>query len=571
MKKTVAIHITPVAIRIAEGCLSGAKLRITRTALIPDSSDYFTDGKLDHLAEMANSIVKAMKESGMKAKSLAICYDNHNDIAVEWVEGIAVEEKKRRMKFREWLHSDAGKKKAPEDDEAANKSETGLLTKRTGWGQYITESESGVLTSITTADRDLISGIAWQFEELGYHVDSIESPSTALLYLHHAAPYNYDSMVKLLIQANKEGICTVYRWTKDIPAQVTERPTSPDDGDLPSQILAVCQREALAGSGLRRPLIMLGGDLLNTYSAYNAAAEKLGENGYSVLDIYNCHFEDTQPNQCVDNSLKVEICGNRGNENVCGQFTACIGLLLRALESTPCDLITRKDLMKTNSAALKKSAYVMFAAVIVLAASVAATGLRIVGTNKMKAEIVSDAVLNGNLATAVANRQGMQDRIAAMDGIDSRYKGVLTYALGTVNSSLNIASIDTENVLDETTSASKFSSDATTGTAATTSGTEGETQGAADPAASGQSSGKEETTLNLASRQKIIIRGYANSSGTAMDFYNSLMSTGIGSVELVGIQQVKLEDNREDQSGKKIADGPTETIYAFEVTVGGGK
>jgi len=557
LKRTAAIHITPTCIRVAEGAITGSKLRIYKTALVPNAEQYFPDGKCDHLAELAAAVAAAMRSAGMKAKDLCIAYENLGDIAVEWVEGTVPEEKPRRKISNLW-HMEIGKKAITSQKEQET-ADTGMCRQVDHWGVYVTEGERGTLRSVSTADNDLIAGIAYEFHDLGYHVNSIESQQTALLYLRHAAPYSWDSKEKMLIQT-RENACTVYRWTKDTPAHVTERPFDTESSTVPEQVLAICQRESLAGN-LRRPLIMLGGDLMATYSAYIGAVEYMEQNGCTILDIYNCKEPDGgEPNRCVDKALPTEIYANRGKENVCGQFTVCIGLLYRQLEKEPCNLLTKGNLQKTDMAALKLSARLVSISAAALALALALTGVRLVGTYRMRSELQSATALQGSLASAIANRQGMEDRLTALAGIDSRYKSVLVYALGNVNSSLNIASIDTENVLEETTSASKFAADTASQPAET--GTDGSQTPATEAGG---------TPLDLTSRQKIIIRGYATSSGDAMQFYNSLMASGIGSVELVGIQQVKLEDNRKAQNGEKISTAPVASIYAFELSVGGEK
>lgn len=555
MKRTAVIHITPDLIRVAEGAITGNKLRIYKTALVPNAEQYFPDGKCDHLAELAAAVSTAMRNAGMKAQDLCIAYENSNDIAVEWVEGTAPDVTPR-PKIQDLWHMEVGKKNIPSQKEQTE-PDTGICRRVDHWGAYVANGECGTLQTVSTADTDLISGIAYEFRDLGYRIESIESPQTALLYLHRAAPYSWDSKEKMLIQTRGNAV-TVYRWIKGTPAHVTVRPFDTEEGTLAERVLTICQRESLAGD-LRRPLIMLGGDLMATYSDYISVTEYMEQNGCTILDLYNCKEPDGgEPNRCVDKALTTEIYANRGKENVCGQFTVCIGLLYRQLEKEPCNLLTKGNLQKTDMAALKLSARLVSISAAALALALALTGVRLVGTYRMRSELQSATALQGSLASAIANRQGMEDRLTALAGIDSRYKSVLAYALGNVNSSLNIASIDTENVLEETTSASKFAADTASQPA------EAGTDGSQTPAT--EAGG---TPLDLTSRQKIIIRGYATSSGDAMQFYNSLMASGIGSVELVGIQQVKLEDNRKAQNGEKISVVSPESVYAFEISVGG--
>ena len=157
------------------------------------------------------------------------------------------------------------------------------------------------------------------------------------------------------------------------------------------------------------------------------------------------------------------------------------------------------------------------------------------------------SITDAQLKIAEQNRDITRTMVDSLATIDSRYKDIFTFVYSQVTEDLNIASIDTEDMIPE--SAVVTTTPDATVTSDSTDISDGTETGDGSTGSVDVTNSAAEYTM-----QTIVIRGYSTSTNGPVELYNALVNAGLGEVKIVGVEQVPLPS--------------TETLFAFELTVG---
>lgn len=539
--KEACIHITRGDIRIVEGRITNGVMLLTRTAIVPNAKRFFHGERLAFMTEMVNSIVDAMNVNSFTTKTAHIIYDNGVDVQFyidEKLQGAGQQKKSLNLTF--------GKK--ADGGAAASKANSGTIVHKKAWGRYITESERGELYTTTTIERDLVEFMIDEFGKRGIYISSIEPPETALLYLRKILPYSYDALNKLVVYANDKDDGVFYQFTKDMPAGTKAFHFSDIASDSFVERVVGCIKNEMQKSSLINPYIMLVGDAFSDADEYVKISEALKEEGLFCIDIYGIWNDRSLPFN------RIRVTSPEQNIKIVsdGRFGIAICGIVRSLESKPENMIEGfhpKHVSREFREGLVN--FVLTVAILFFAYAGATTGISLY-ENKLAKEEYDRAlsITDAQLKIAEQNRDITRTMVDSLATIDSRYKDIFTFVYSQVTEDLNIASIDTEDMIPESAVVT------TTPDATVTSDSTDISDGTETGDGSDGSAGSVDVTNSAAeyTMQTIVIRGYSTSTNGPVELYNALVNAGLGEVKIVGVEQVPLPS--------------TETLFAFELTVG---
>lgn len=523
--KVVCVHIARNEIRITEGRFNDGVILITRTATVQKANRFFNGGRLVFLADMVSAIINTMKVNSFTSKTVHLVYDNHVNVQLDVKDNFEIS---HRMDFsaRDVGFSFTKKEKTPRS------ADTGIIVHKKAWGKFITETEQGEMTSTVTIERDLVDFLVSEFQSAGYKVASIEVPETAIMYLRRFVPYSYDAPHKIIVHAKsteKDG--KFYHFTKDAPADATsffvDDTVSP--AEYPAQLVAAIQEE-IQNKNLINPHIILSGDAFANEELYIACCKALKEAMLSCIDIYALWRDKSAP----INAIRVTMPGTDQEIDINGKYSLCIALLLRELESKPENLIEGFHPMFIRRGTKRTVIDLLFVtAACIMMWCLVDMGISVYEVYTAGREYDrASAATEATLRIAENARNDVKSQVDALNTIDKRYNEIFHFVYAQVSEDINIASVDTANLIP--------------------------TDKVPQSAIGGNQGKPGSTNITVAGQeyimQTIVIRGYSRTTNGPVELYNALVGAGLGEVKIVGVEQVELESG--------------ETLFAFELTVG---
>lgn len=536
--KIACIHITHDDIRLAEGRVSNGVILLSRTAIIQKADRFFHGERLAFMSDMVAAIVNAMTMNSFTAKDLYIVYDNNLQVDFFLDEKLLVKKDTRSFSF--------GKKKS--EREGAAVKNAGVIVHKKEWGKFITEMDKGQLYTTVSIERDLVDFMLSEFQEHGYHVVSIEPPETALLYLRKMVPYTYDALNKLVLYAKNDTTGYFYQFTKDAPSGGHKQVffEASEAGDFVGRVVNVIEDE-INKNGLHNPHIMLVGDAFADQNVYIECCREIRDHGLCSIDLYALWRDRSLPLNCVRVILPDEDMEITRD----GRFGLCMALMARVYEPKPENLVEGFRITgvgkKTKSAMME---FALTAASLFLVFSIMTTALS--GYENYVAQQEFDRATDATesrLALAKQKRDTAKAKLDALGTIDRRYNEIFRFVYAQVNEDLNIASIDTEDMIPVTDSS---------GSTYSTPNATNPNQAVSDPSAAAGTGDVVDVTGDSAfanyEMKVIVIRGYSRTTEGPVELYKALVNADIGEVKVVGVEQVPLPSQ--------------ETMFAFEMTVG---
>lgn len=550
--KITCIHITGKRIYLLEGRIKDDFLLVTHTTVVGKASAFFSNDRLVFMSDMVNAIASAMEVNSFTAKQVFIVYDNEKELSVELnmnndrqtvspervgLLGIATMDMTQLSKTIKERR--AAKK-------ARAKDNSGTISHKKMWGAYITESDSGEMTTSIRADRDLIEYMVAEFQERGYKVLSIEPLETSLFYLRKFVPFTYDALHKLVVYATNTHEVKYYTFTKDMPSSYQRKPLLMQN-DTPDDVVDFWANEieeVIRGNGLRNPNVMLAGSAFRSVDTYVDLCNTLRDRGIGIIDTYGLWNDISQP---MNRMHVVTPSADQGIDvALSAQWGGCIASLMRVLDPKPENLVQGMHLMMTkqskrNLSALIKTTATAAAIYALIGCGVSAYEVHIATGEAKRAQETTSL----QLSNAQQQRDAAKEKLHTLETIDTRYNEIFRFAYSHVDDNLNIASIDTEDMLPaKSTSVSHYVG----------SGAGYAQASELNVDASIAKAKEEEELVTIPLVQTIVIRGYSRTSSGPISFYESLAGAGLGAVNIVGIEQVTLPSE--------------ETLFAFEMTVG---
>lgn len=543
--KIACIHITRNDVRIVEGRVSSGVILISHSAIVQKADRFFSGDRLTNMSDLVSAIVNTMTMNSITAKELYIVYDNNLQVDFFLDEKLIAKKEYKSFSF--------GKKKDANAGDAASAKNVGVIEHKKEWGKFITETEKGQLYTTTKIERDLVDFLISEFQEHGYKVCSLEAPETALLYLRKMIPFTYDALNKLVLYANDETTGYFYQFTKDAPSggQKQVHFDASESNEFVGKVCGVIKDE-IRKSALHNPHIMLVGDAFANPDTYIECCRALQEEGLTCVDLYARWKNMNLPINCIrvivpDEDIEIERDG---------RFGICMALFARVFEGKPENLIEGFHLMglnkKTKIGLLEVGLTV---ASLFLVFSVITTGISVYENIVAKSEYerASNAT-ESRLALAQQQRDAAKARVDSLSTIDRRYNEIFKFVYAQVDEDLNIASIDTMDMIPSTeTTGSAYGGETTDSS-----------QAVSDPSQVTQPTDGEqapdvvdvtgETSATSYTMQTIVIRGYSRTTDGPVELYKALVNADIGEVKVVGVEQVPLPSK--------------ETLFAFELTVG---
>ena len=533
--KIASHHISDKSIKIAEAIVSRGRVEVTNAITIPNADRFFNQsGRLINLVSMVDTIVMSMESGGMTAKKLSVSFSGSALETVFSIDPI----KNLPKKGLSGISLSFGKKDGNTKAEA-DFSKGATIKRRHSWGQFVTQDEQGEAVSVTQAERDMVESFMRAFSSHGYKVISLETPDTALVYTRNTVEYSYDSLNKVVLYADNEESGVVYTMTKDVPSVITPvQFDTLESYSMQDRIRELVLREINKGQ-MRNPYIYLIGDAFANIDLYIQIAQDLEIDGLQVVDLYGMNKEVEQ----IPNSIQVCISeeADPTMPELTSEYGLCICLFLRCYEDKPENLCEGKlPSLISPKVSIVGSKVVLAAGILFFAVNLILTGLTGYETLSIRREIQDSTSLRTQLNQAEAKRDDARIQLEALNTIDPRLADVFTFIYENVDSSLNIASVDTIDMLPSVSSSTSNYN----GT-----GEEGSETG--EPVESAPV-----FAITNYTQQQLVIRGYSTKSNGSIELYNALQRAGIGEVRLVGHQQVGLPSG--------------ETIYIFELRAGTG-
>lgn len=543
--KIACIHITRNDVRIVEGRISSGVILISHSAIVQKADRFFSGDRLTNMSDLVSAIVNTMTMNSITAKELYIVYDNNLQVDFFLDEKLIAKKENKSFSF--------GKKKDANPGDAASAKNVGVIEHKKEWGKFITETEKGQLYTTTKIERDLVDFLISEFQEHGYKVCSLEAPETALLYLRKMIPFTYDALNKLVLYANDETTGYFYQFTKDAPSggQKQVHFDASESNEFVGKVCGVIKDE-IQKSALHNPHIMLVGDAFANPDTYIECCRALQEEGLTCVDLYARWKNMNLPINCIrvivpDEDIEIERDG---------RFGICMALFARVFEGKPENLIEGFHLMGLNKKTKIGLVEVGLTVVsLFLVFSVITTGISVYENIVAKSEYerASNAT-ESRLALAQQQRDAAKARVDSLSTIDCRYNEIFKFVYAQVDEDLNIASIDTMDMIPLTeTTGSAYGGETTDSS-----------QAVSDPSQVTQPTDGEqapdvvdvtgETSVTSYTMQTIVIRGYSRTTDGPVELYKALVNADIGEVKVVGVEQVPLPSK--------------ETLFAFELTVG---
>lgn len=536
--RVTSLHISSRTVHVVEAEMNRGRIEVLNAFTVRNMQRFFTtQGKLINMASMIDTIVMALNTNGVVGKRLMITFDDvfQTSFSIEAVTGV-----KKPSSVKKGLTSLFRKDEEDEEEQAGNIATIKLRQK---WGQYITQDDQGEAVSVTLAERDMVESMSALFETSGYHVISIEAPETTLVYTRNAIEYSYDYLHKIVIFANNEDKGEVYVMTKDVPSIIKTVQMDSFEGDFEDKIVDVCEQEAKTNQ-MRNPFVFLVGDAFNNVNRYISIAEKLEESGIQMFDLYgianNADISPTAVQIKINQSVKDEI-----GELTC-EYGMCISQLLRGYEKNPSSLCGKNRLPQVFNTKNKIIAVKVLraAAIVFLVVNIALTALCGLETFSVHSQVQNVDHIRSELHAVEERRNTAKTQLMALSEMDNRLKTVFTFALDSISPSLNIASIDTIDMLGYSTQQRLAE--------AAEENANAEKKEEKEKTAENVEETQDPTTKNT--KKAIIVRGYSTKSSGPVEFYNAMVAK-MDDVQLVATQQMELPSG--------------EIIYAFEIQVGG--
>jgi len=524
--KTVSVHITQQDVHVVEAETEKGKLTVYNAFTLHGFDRFFdTKGRLTNLAGLVDNIVMACKANGVTTKRMSICFADvfQTSFSIEPITGAA---KKRTLNLNMTIGGGGEKKDAPR--QTVN---TATITKRHSWGQYITQDEQGEAVSVTQAEKDLVESLVNSFTTAGFKVVSLETPDTALVYARNTNSYSYDSLNKIVLHSEDGTSGNLYVFTKDVPSVIKRVNFDMLEGNnLIEKTVSACSAEVQTGQ-MRNPQVALVGNAFHDTETYLTTAEQLLDAEIEVCDLYGSL--NVMPKE---GAVLIGFSSQSGlAETGLGcEYGIAICTLLRCFDEKPQSIVEVKSSVQITA----KDKFLFFrmlkiAAAIFLAVNLILTGITAVSAFSLSGKMQDSTAMNSRLTRVTALRDTARTQLDTLSTLDDRIEQVFLFTLENVDSTVNIASIDTEDMLATDTSSQPADAAAADGTETT------------DP----------NSPCNYVP-QRIIVRGYSTQSSGAIALFNALDGANIGSVKLVGHQQINLPSG--------------EAIYAFEINIEGG-
>lgn len=543
--KIACIHITRNDVRIVEGRVSSGVILISHSAIVQKAGRFFSGDRLANMSDLVSAIVTSMTMNSITAKELYIVYDNNLQVDFFLDEKLIAKKENKSFSF--------GKKKDSNDGDAASAKNVGVIEHKKEWGKFITETEKGQLYTTTKIERDLVDFLISEFQEHGYKVCSLEAPETALLYLRKMIPFTYDALNKLVLYANDETTGYFYQFTKDAPSggQKQVHFDASESNEFVGKVCGVIKDE-IRKSVLHNPHIMLVGDAFANPDTYIECCRALQEEGLTCIDLYARWKNTNLPINCIrvivpDEDIEIERDG---------RFGICMALFARVFEGKPENLIEGFHLMGLNKKTKIGLVEVgLTVASLFLVFSVITTGISVYENIVAKSEYerASNAT-ESRLALAQQQRDAAKARVDSLSTIDRRYNEIFKFVYAQVDEDLNIASIDTMDMIPSTETTGSAYGGETTDSSQAVSDPSQVTQPTDGEQASDVVDVTGETSATSYTMQTIVIRGYSRTTDGPVELYKALVNADIGEVKVVGVEQVPLPSK--------------ETLFAFELTVG---
>lgn len=543
--KIACIHITRNDVRIVEGRVSSGVILISHSAIVQKAGRFFSGDRLANMSDLVSAIVTSMTMNSITAKELYIVYDNNLQVDFFLDEKLIAKKENKSFSF--------GKKKDSNDGDAASAKNVGVIEHKKEWGKFITETEKGQLYTTTKIERDLVDFLISEFQEHGYKVCSLEAPETALLYLRKMIPFTYDALNKLVLYANDETTGYFYQFTKDAPSggQKQVHFDASESNEFVGKVCGVIKDE-IRKSALHNPHIMLVGDAFANPDTYIECCRALQEEGLTCIDLYARWKNTNLPINCIrvivpDEDIEIERDG---------RFGICMALFARVFEGKPENLIEGFHLMGLNKKTKIGLVEVgLTVASLFLVFSVITTGISVYENIVAKSEYerASNAT-ESRLALAQQQRDAAKARVDSLSTIDRRYNEIFKFVYAQVDEDLNIASIDTMDMIPSTETTGSAYGGETTDSSQAVSDPSQVTQPTDGEQASDVVDVTGETAATSYTMQTIVIRGYSRTTDGPVELYKALVNADIGEVKVVGVEQVPLPSK--------------ETLFAFELTVG---
>lgn len=543
--KIACIHITRNDVRIVEGRVSSGVILISHSAIVQKAGRFFSGDRLANMSDLVSAIVTSMTMNSITAKELYIVYDNNLQVDFFLDEKLIAKKENKSFSF--------GKKKDSNDGDAASAKNVGVIEHKKEWGKFITETEKGQSYTTTKIERDLVDFLISEFQEHGYKVCSLEAPETALLYLRKMIPFTYDALNKLVLYANDETTGYFYQFTKDAPSggQKQVHFDASESNEFVGKVCGVIKDE-IRKSALHNPHIMLVGDAFANPDTYIECCRALQEEGLTCIDLYARWKNTNLPINCIrvivpDEDIEIERDG---------RFGICMALFARVFEGKPENLIEGFHLMGLNKKTKIGLVEVgLTVASLFLVFSVITTGISVYENIVAKSEYerASNAT-ESRLALAQQQRDAAKARVDSLSTIDRRYNEIFKFVYAQVDEDLNIASIDTMDMIPSTETTGSAYGGETTDSSQAVSDPSQVTQPTDGEQASDVVDVTGETSATSYTMQTIVIRGYSRTTDGPVELYKALVNADIGEVKVVGVEQVPLPSK--------------ETLFAFELTVG---
>lgn len=532
--RVVTLYITPSGVRVVEGETKNGSPHIYSFFTVGGVSDYFAPAQnstgeyeITNMTALVSAIVEECKSHHVLSRRLMI---SSNCLGLETV--VKIEEGKGSLK--DFLFGDLEKrKKQHKKKETDNSVPPGFMRSKVMWGEFADGVVKRVSTT-TTGEKFVLLSLVREFYRSGYEVISVSDNVGSLINLRYTEESTFDSKGKIIVDFDE--VYHIITMVQDLPLIVDAYPPMMES-DLAIQIESVISRY-LERTG-RNPKLYFTGSLLSNTSVYTTLLDEMETCGYTVYDLFD--RPETDPDTGKDPTTGVDV--------FTADYAVNIAMLLSSHSKSVVSVVPALDfreIFKKNSKAI--ASIVLVLSIIAFAGSGINAGLRFLKLKYIEENPPRVSSLESNLSMLTADQQSLNTTIDTLTKADSVVIDLLNFIKANQSDFVSVVSMDTMDMLEDSTSVSSNTSTVTVTTPS--------------PAPSQPGGVQTETTVTGTTgganivREDIIIRGYARTGDAAIGYFNKLFNSGLPvDPVLNGVEKYTLPNGEE--------------VYIFEIKVGG--
>lgn len=517
--KVLTVFITPSGVRVCEGENRNGNPDVSRFFVVRGVEDYFIQPssaqawEIVNMAGLVNAIVDECRTRHTTARRVMVCSDCF---------GLSTQVNKNAQAggLKNLMSGDVTQifkgSGAPKEQALPDQ-----MMSIVQWGELTIDGVVNRISTKTVGDKFLLRSLVQEFYKYGYEVIFISGAQEVLMNFRQTEPASFDSQGKIVFDFDVDVRMTVF--LKDIPVEISKVSMLPKE-QLIERVRSML-RTAMQSTG-RNPRIYLTGSIFEDTVFYSILLDNLEAEGYLVYDLFG------RPD--IGDSYEDRLAKGEIEPVLTPDYSANLALLMcpyAKLLVTLTPNLSFGDMFQKNSKAV--AMLVLGASILMFCASLGVAGMRVWELHEMEANPSQVSTLQSQIGLLNTRQQSLNSTIQTLTQADTTVLELMKFIDTNQSDRVCVVSLDTADMLPD-----GFNAD-TSGVSVT-----------ADTVIAGEVGGAGAT------RESIIIRGYAKSGTDAVAYFDRLFRYGLPvDPVLNGVERYSLPNG--------------EVAYVFEIEIGG--